>query len=67
MCQETAERLRKPESGTAVDGDDPPHTGLIRVTPSKGRRTSWEPDPTLDAPGRREDVTTLEGIDSTGD
>jgi len=58
VCQETAERPRKPESGTAVVVDDPPQLGLTRVTSSKGQETSWEPEP-VERPVRREDVTTL--------
>jgi len=42
------------------------NTGLAWMTSSKGRRTSRKPDP-AEAPDSREDVTTLEGIDSTGD
>jgi hypothetical protein len=33
---ETAEGLRKPESGTAAEVDGPPRTGLTRMMPSRG-------------------------------
>lgn len=62
VCHETAEGLRKPESGTATETDEPSRTGLIRGMPSRG----GEPRGSRSGPGGsdgREDVTTLEGID----
>jgi hypothetical protein len=63
-CQETAERLRKPESGTVTELDGPSQMGLAREMSSKGRRTSRKPVP-AERPDGRLDVMTLEGIDST--
>lgn len=59
VCWQTAERLRKPESGTAVRVDVLAVLGLARVMSSKGRETSWEPDPALWRRAVERNVTTL--------
>lgn len=66
-CQETAERLRKPESGPAVEVDGPPQHGAGLGDVVEGAENLMEAGPGARAPGSRKDVTTLEGIDSTGD
>jgi hypothetical protein len=59
-CQETAERSRKPESGTAAGPDGPLHHGASPGDVVEGAKkgTSWEPDPVA-RPGSREDVKAL--------
>jgi len=45
VCHETAEGLRKPESGTAAEVDDTAVNGADPGDAVKGRRTSWESAP----------------------
>jgi len=40
VCLETAERLKKPVSGTGTGMDNPTHVGLARVLSLKGVETS---------------------------
>jgi len=64
---ETAERLRKPASGTAVEVDGPPQHGAGLDDVVVGAENLMGAGSGGKAPDSREDVTTLEGIDSTGE
>jgi hypothetical protein len=66
ICQETAERPRKPASGTATDPDGPSHHGARRGDVVEGAENLEGAGPGANTPGRREDVKTLQGIDSKG-
>jgi hypothetical protein len=65
-CQETAERLRKPGSGTATGQDGPSHHGASPGDVVEGAENLEEAGSGANTPGRREDVKTLQGIDSKG-
>jgi len=65
-CQETAEGPKKPESGTATDPDGPSHHGARLGDVVEGAQNLEGAGPGARRPGRRKDVTTLQGIDSKG-
>jgi len=59
VCWQTAERLRKPESGTAVGVDVPAAYGASPGDVVEGARNLVGAGPGALAPGSRRDVTTL--------
>jgi hypothetical protein len=63
-CQETAERSRKPESGTAARQDGSLHDGAGPGDVVEGAQNLEEAGSGGQRPGRQEDVKTLKGIDS---
>jgi hypothetical protein len=65
-CQETAERLRKPASGTATVWDGPSQYGASPGDVVEGANDLEGAGSGANTPGRREDVKTLQGIDSKG-
>jgi hypothetical protein len=65
-CQETAERLRKPGSGTAARRDGSLHDGASPGDVVEGAKNLEGAGSGGQRPDRREDVKTLEGIDSKG-
>lgn len=66
VCQETAERLRKPESGTGPGVDNPAQMGLARGTSSKGPETSGSRNAGT-RPAGEEEANTLKGTRSRGE
>jgi len=67
VCWQTAGRLREPESGTAAGVDVPAVYGASLGDVVEGARNLAGAGPGVTTPGSRVDVTTLEGIDSTGE
>jgi hypothetical protein len=65
-CQETAERLRKPGSGTAADRGRTAADGASPGDVVEGAKNLVGVGSDPRGSGGRQDVKTLEGIDSKG-